>query len=161
VLLASIHFISPDRRLLMPTAKEILSHKGFSVHVVAASASVLDAVERMNQLRIGALVVMEEGQVQGMFTERDVLRRVMGEGRDPAKTPVGEVMTTDVICCQPSSDLDEISAIMKDRRVRHLPVCDDDGDLLGLISIGDVNAFHASHQEAQITYLNEYLYGRV
>jgi CBS domain-containing protein len=104
---------------------------------------------------------MDEGNMRGMFTERDVLRRVVGEGRDPASTTVAEVMTTDVICCGPSTDMDEISAIMKERRVRHLPVCDRDGDLLGMISIGDVNAQHATHQEATITYLNEYLYGRV
>ena len=96
-----------------------------------------------------------------MFTERDVLRRVIGENRDPATTAVGEVMTTEVVCCGPLTDVDEISCIMKDRRIRHLPVCDGDGDVLGMISMGDVNAVHASCQEAHITYLNEYLYGRV
>ena len=145
----------------MPTANDILNHKGFSVHVVKPSTTVLDAVERMNQLRVGAVVVMDEGQVKGMFTERDVLMRVVGASRDPASVKVGEVMTKDVICVSPDTDMDEISAIMKNKRVRHIPVCDQDGDLLGLISIGDVNAVHASHQEMTITYLNEYIYGRV
>jgi CBS domain-containing protein len=86
---------------------------------------------------------------------------VLGEKRDPAATSVGDVMTTDVICCGPQTDMDEISTIMKEQRVRHLPVCECDGDLLGMISIGDVNAMHATGQEATITYLNEYLYGRV
>jgi len=144
----------------MPTANDILGHKGFSVHVVKTSTTVLDAVERMNQLRVGAVVVMDDGEVKGMFTERDVLMRVVGEGREPASVKVGDVMTKDVICVTPDTDMDEISAIMKNRRIRHLPVCDDDGDLLGLISIGDVNAVHASHQEMTITYLNEYIYGR-
>ena len=145
----------------MATANDILAQKGFSVHVVPATSSVLDAVDRMNQLRVGAVVVMDEGHVQGMFTERDVLRRVMGEHLDPQTTLLSEVMTTEIICVRPDTDLDEISAIMQSKRVRHLPVCDDEGDMLGMISIGDVNAFHASKQEATITYLNEYLYGRV
>ena len=145
----------------MPSANDILGRKGFSVFVVPSTATVLDAVERMNQHRVGAVVVMDQGKMQGMFTERDVLRRVVGERRDPNTTEVGEVMTRDVICCGPNTDMDDISCIMKDKRVRHLPVCDHDGDVLGMISIGDVNALHATHQEATITYLNEYLYGRV
>src|SRR5438105_10700515 len=144
----------------MPTANDILGHKGFSVHVVKPSTTVFDAVERMNQLRVGAVVVMDEGQVKGMFTERDVLMRVVGQGLEPTTAKVGDVMTKDVIVCGPHTDMDEISAIMKNRRIRHLPICDDDGDLLGLISIGDVNAYHASNQEMTITYLNEYIYGR-
>ena len=145
----------------MATAYDILAQKGFSVHVVPASSTVLEAVDRMNQLRVGAVVVMDEGRVEGMFTERDVLRRVMGEHLSPTLTPVSEVMTKEIICIKPDTELDEISAIMQNKRVRHLPVCDDEGDMLGMISIGDVNAFHASKQEATITYLNEYLYGRV
>jgi CBS domain-containing protein len=145
----------------MPTANDILARKGFSVFVVPSTATVLEAVERMNQLRVGAVVVMDQGRMSGMFTERDVLRRVLGDHRSPSTTLVKDVMTTDVICCGPNTDVDEIGAIMKERRVRHLPVCDRDGDLLGMISIGDVNALHTTHQEATITYLSEYLYGRV
>jgi CBS domain-containing protein len=145
----------------MPTANDILSRKGFSIFTVPSTATVLDAVERMNQHRCGAVVIMDQGHLKGMFTERDVLRRVVGEHRSPMVTAVGEVMTHDIICCRPTTDMDEISFIMKDKRIRHLPVCDIDGDLLGMISIGDVNALHATHQEATISYLNEYLYGRV
>src|ERR1700722_15375689 len=144
----------------MPTANDILSQKGFSIHTVAPTATVLDAVERMNQLRVGAVVVMNQGDFVGMFTERDVLRRVVGQHRDPATTKVSEAMTTDIICCAPTADIDEISTIMKNRRIRHLPVRDKDGELLGLISIGDVNAIHASNQQAHLSYLNEYVYGR-
>jgi CBS domain-containing protein len=144
----------------MPTAYDMLAKKGFSVHFVPPHMSVLDAVERMNQLRLGAVVVMDEGRVLGMFTERDVLRRVVGERRDPSATPVEQVMTREVVFCGPDADADQISRIMKERRVRHLPVRDDGGDLLGLISIGDVNAIHASARDAQIEYLNEYFYGR-
>jgi CBS domain-containing protein len=145
----------------MATASDILALKGFSVFVIPPTASVLEAVERMNQHRCGAVVVMDQGYLSGMFTERDVLRRVVGERRDPASTQVASVMTEEVICCRPDTELDEISSIMQQKRVRHLPVCDRDGDLLGMISIGDVNAQHASYQQATISYLNDYVYGRV
>jgi CBS domain-containing protein len=89
-----------------------------------------------------------------------VLRRIVGEERDPSSVTVGEVMTSNVICVAPTTDIDEIGAIMQQRRIRHLPVCDQDHELVGMISIGDLNAFHSSHQEAHIHYLSEYIYGR-
>jgi CBS-domain-containing membrane protein len=70
-------------------------------------------------------------------------------------------MTEDIICVGPDTDLDDVSSIMKNRKIRHLPVCDDSGKVHGMISIGDVNAFHASNQEMQIRFLHEYIYGRV
>ena len=146
----------------MPTAHDILAHKGFSVFVVPAQSTVREAVDRMNQHKVGAVGVTDDGdgRLSGMFTERDVLRRVVGANRDPATTTVGEVMTAEVVCCGPMTDVDEIGCIMKERRIRHVPVCDDDGDVLGMISMGDINAVHASCQEAHISYLSEYLYGR-
>jgi CBS domain-containing protein len=144
----------------MPTVADIISRKGSTVHTTSPAATVLDATNKMNQHKLGALVVMNEGQVVGMFTERDVLRRVIGERRDPENTRVAEVMTGDVICCSPETDMDEVSQIMQQRRIRHVPVCDAMGDLRGLISIGDVNAYHVMNQEATIEYLNEYIYGR-
>ena len=124
-------------------------------------STVLEAIQKMNQHKIGALIVMQSGQVAGIFTERDVLRRVLGVERPPAQVTVAEVMTTDVICVQPDTDLDEVATIMKDKKVRHIPVCDDAGRLHGMVSIGDLNAYHATHQEAQIHFLSEYIYGRV
>jgi CBS domain-containing protein len=122
---------------------------------------VLEATVAMNNKKIGALVVKDaSGRVMGIFTERDVLRRVIAEEKAPRSVRVGDVMTRDVVCCPPEADIDEASRIMRDRRVRHLPVCDSDGTLLGVISIGDLNAYHASTQEAQIHFLNEYVYGR-
>lgn len=145
----------------MPTVSDVLSSKGMSrVHSIAPSASVLDAVEKMNQHKIASLLVMEEGQILGIFTERDVLQRVVGQLLRPAETPVGEVMTRDVVCIERHTDLDDVSTLMKERRIRHLPVCDG-GQVIGMISIGDVNAMHTSRQEATLHYLNEYIYGRV
>jgi len=144
----------------MPTVIDVILSKGATVHSISPTESVLDAVNKMNQFKIGCLMVMEQDQVVGIFTERDVLRRVIGEGKDVHSITVGEVMTSDVICCGPETDLDDVSAIMKTRRVRHIPVCGDDGKLHGVVSIGDVNAQYATNQEQTIHFLNEYIYGR-
>ena len=145
----------------MPVVQEILAGKGSQVHAVPAATTVLDATRLMNQHKIGAVVVMESGRVAGMFTERDVLSRVVAMEISPARARVGEVMTRDIVCCVPTDDIDDVSRIMRDRRIRHLPVVTPKGELLGLISIGDINAFHASSQESQIHLLKDYVYGRV
>jgi CBS domain-containing protein len=144
----------------MPTVQDVLRDKGGRVQTIPASRSVMEAINQMNQHKIGALVVVDEERIVGMFTERDVLRRVVPDARRPEEILVGEVMTRDVVCCASTADLDEVSTIMKERRIRHLPVCDDHEQLIGLISIGDVNAQHASHQQATIHYLSDYIYGR-
>ena len=145
----------------MPSVMDILADKGSDVYTILPSATVLEATHAMNDQKIGALVVKDrDGRVMGIFTERDVLRRVIAEEKSPRTVRVGEVMTRDVVCCPPETDIDEASRIMRDSRVRHLPVCDSDGAVLGLVSIGDLNAYHASSQEAQIHFLSEYVYGR-
>ena len=144
----------------MPTVRDVLASKINGVESTSPDATVLDAVHQMNEHKIGALVVMDEGKVVGMFTERDVLRRIVGDGRDPAATKVGQVMTSKVVCCEADADLDEVATLMKNRRIRHVPVCNGSGKLLGMVSIGDVNAVHTSTQEAHITFLSEYIYGR-
>src|SRR5213080_2921126 len=141
----------------MPTVADVLAVKGEQVHSVSPQTTVLDTIRKMNQHKIGAVLVMQGSQVVGIFTERDVLRRVIGEERNPAQVTVAEVMTEDVICVEPETDLDEVSNIMKQKKVRHIPVCGDDGKLHGMVSIGDLNAYHASNQEAQIHFLNEYI----
>src|SRR5688572_11640561 len=111
----------------MPAVQDILRNKGPVVHTISPTASVLDAVNKMNQHKIGALVVMDGDRAVGMFTERDVLRRVVGAPTRPESMKVGDVMTTEVICCGPEDELDSVSAIMKARRVRHIPVCEKGG----------------------------------
>ncbi len=145
----------------MVTVREILAKKGSEVLTIGKEATVLDAALLMNERRVGALVVAEEERIVGMFTERDVLRRVVGERRDPATTPVHEVMTVEVVCCTIETTLDEARGAMMNRRIRHLPVVDADNRLRGLISIGDLNAHQATSQEQTIHLLHEYLYGRV
>jgi CBS domain-containing protein len=145
----------------MTTVQQILSNKGSQVWTVGKRVTVQQAAILMNEHRIGALVVLDQNQVAGMFTERDVLRRVVGEYRDPAQTYVEDVMTADVVCGTPETTIDEARGAMKNRRIRHLPVVDCEGQLRGLISIGDLNAFQAATQEQTIHLLHEYLYGRV
>ncbi len=144
----------------MPSVYDVLRDKDGQVQTIEASLSALEAINRMNQYKIGALVVMDEERIVGMFTERDVLRRVVTDPRRPDEILVRDVMTSDVVCCAPDADLDEVGAIMKNRRIRHLPICNNQGRLVGLISIGDLNAHHASHQEATIHSLSDYIYGR-
>jgi CBS domain-containing protein len=144
----------------MANVQDLLAGKGFTVHTVSPCATVLEATQLMNDRRIGAVVVVEDGNVVGMFTERDVLRRVVGGHRDPNFTYVGEVMTKEVLAVPPDADLDEVSSVMKSRRIRHLPVVSPDGDLMGMVSLGDVNAFYAGNQSHQIEWLNEYVLGR-
>jgi CBS domain-containing protein len=145
----------------MPSVQDILSNKPAKVHSIAPDATALQAIHKMNEHGIGALVVTDGGgRVIGMFTERDVLRRVVAHERTPGEIRVGEVMTGEVVCCGPAEDADDVKTVMRNRRIRHLPVCDRDGNLLGLISIGDLNALDASNQEATIHFLNDYIYGR-
>jgi CBS domain-containing protein len=144
----------------MPTVQEILDVKGSQVHCVEPNITVLEATQRMNAQRIGALVVTDGGRVAGMFTERDVLRRIVAEQRDPAKVLVGDVMSTPVACCEPGMSIDDARGVMKNRRIRHLPVVSSSGELLGMISIGDLNAHEVNGQQTTIHMLHEYLYGR-
>jgi CBS domain-containing protein len=145
----------------MATVKDILAKKGPRVFSISPDATVLQAAHLMHEHRIGSLVVLDGEQLVGMFTERDVLRRVVREERRPASTRVEEVMTTEVACCMPQTPIGEARAAMKNRHIRHLPVVDDEGRLRGLVSIGDLNAFEAANQEQTIFLLNEYLHGRV
>jgi CBS domain-containing protein len=144
----------------MATVRDLLAKKGSHVWSISREATVLEAAQLMNEHKIGSLVVLDDDRVVGIFTERDVLRRVVGAQREPARTRVEEVMTTELVCCTPETTVDEARGAMMTRRIRHLPVVDGERRLLGLISIGDLNAHLASDQEYTIHLLHEYLYGR-
>jgi CBS domain-containing protein len=144
----------------MSTVRDILVTKGSHVQSIGPGASVLNAALLMNEHKIGSLIVMDGGRVVGIFSERDILERIVVSRRDSADTTVAEVMTTEVICCRPHTSLDEARGVMKNRRIRHMPVLDDDDKLCGLISIGDLNA-HAMHEhESTIYVMEQYIYGR-
>jgi CBS domain-containing protein len=143
----------------MATVREILLNKDPWVASIGPRASALEAAVAMNRHKVGSLMVMEGETVVGIITERDLLQRVLAEERDAAKTPVEDVMTTEILCCQPETTIEEARVVMKNRRVRHLPVFDD-GGLRGLISIGDLNAYEAHSQEVTIHLMTEYIHGR-
>ena len=144
----------------MTLIRDLLQRKGSDVWTIHPSATVFEAALMMKEQRIGALVVVHEEQVIGIFTERDLLRRVVAERRLPTETRVSEVMTADVVCCSPETEADEARGAMRDRRIRHLPVADEDGRLIGLISIGDLNAELQAAQEQTLFFLHEYINGR-
>ena len=129
--------------------------------VVDSKTSLADTIEIMQKNGVGAVLVSDQERLSGIFTERDVLCRVIADELSPAKVTLGEVMTTDVICVNPQTDINEAAAIMQQKKIRHLPVCTETGKIAGMISIGDLNAFHASNQEQTIHFLNDYIYGRV
>src|SRR4051794_35706611 len=110
----------------MAQVRELLAHKGTQVLTTGPAATVVEAALLMNEHKVGSLVVVEGDRVVGMFTERDVLRRVVGERRDPETPPVREVMSANVVCCTPDTSVDEARGVMRDRRIRHLPVADGD-----------------------------------
>jgi CBS domain-containing protein len=144
----------------MTMVRDILAKKGSHVWSLGPQATVLEAARFMAENRIGAVLVLDGERLVGMFSERDILQRVVAEGRDPSRSTVGEVMTTEVACCTPDTSIEEARGAMKNRRIRHLPVIDGNERLLGVISIGDLNAFQVAHQEQTIFLMSEYLYGR-
>lgn len=144
----------------MATVNDILARKGTRVLSIAPEATVLEGAQLMNEHGVGALVVIDADRVAGIFTERDILRRVVADRVDPSTAKVHEVMTREIVGCGLDTDLEEARSVFKNRRIRHLPVVDDNRHLLGLISIGDLNAFHADVQEHTIHLMHEYIYGR-
>jgi CBS domain-containing protein len=142
----------------MATVRDILSHKGGGVVSLVAAETVLDAARLMNERGIGGVVVTDDdGEMVGVFTERDILRRVVAEHRDPAATRLRDVMTTPVVTCRPETTLEQCGAVMTERRIRHIPVVGDEG-LQGIITSGDIMAFQVREQGETIAYLNSYMF---
>ncbi|ROR34980.1 CBS domain-containing protein [Inmirania thermothiophila] len=138
--------------------RRILEQKGGAVVGVDAQTTVREAVRRMNAERIGAVVVLDEGSVVGIFTERDVLARVVDAGRDPETTPVAEVMTASVATVSPDLTVGEAMLLVTERRFRHLPVLEE-GRLVGMVSAGDLMRWLVRDQAAEIQQLVAYISG--
>ena len=143
----------------MKSVAQVLKSKpGQSVESVAPSTSVFDAVKRMAQRNIGALLVLEEQKIAGIVTERDYARKVVLLGRSSKETPVRDIMSSPVMYVRPDQTNEECMALMTDNRVRHLPVVDQ-GKLIGLISIGDLVKDIISEQKFIIEQLEHYITG--
>lgn len=137
----------------------LLGDKGRQVYTTDQKSTVREAVRRMNEKGVGALLVVEEGRPAGIFTERDVLRRVVDEGRNPDTVHVAEVMTRDILTVEPATTVEEVMATMTASRIRHLPVLEN-GELVGMISIGDITRWISVNQEAHIQRMTDYITGR-
>lgn len=143
----------------MDTIKRILRDKGDAVFKVPPEATVRQAVETMTRRHVGAVLVCTGCECAGIFTERDLMNRVVLAGLDPATTRVRDVMTADVACVQPSTSANEAMAIMTERRCRHLPVVEN-GAIVGLVSIGDLVRLESENQQFEIRMLTDYIHGK-
>ena len=141
----------------MAAVRDILGKKGSVIIALPPGASVLEAARLMSEQSVGGVLVVEEGKLVGIFTERDVLRRVVAEQRDPATTALRGVMTASVITCTLGTSLEECRAVMTSKRIRHLPVVGADG-LCGVVSSGDVLAFQVAEQKGTIEDLHKYVF---
>jgi CBS domain-containing protein len=142
----------------MKTIKQVLVKKGSEIYNIAPSASVIEAVKMMAQKKVGALLVLEDGKLKGIISEQDYTRKVILSDLDAGKMAVQDIMTRQVVITWPDQPIQEVMAIMTDKRIRHLPVIAD-GKLVGLISIGDLVKEVISEQQFMIEQLVHYIQG--
>lgn len=140
----------------MRTVQQLLATKTVQIFSVTASSSVLDALHVMMEKNISALLITNEQQLLGIFTERDYARKIILHGKSSADTPIRDVMTADPITIQPSDSIEMCMQIMTDKHIRHLPVMQNE-ELLGMVSIGDVVKFIIADQKQTISQLESYI----
>jgi len=141
----------------MKTINEILQSKPYGVLSISPEASVLDALKLMADKEVGALVVLEDEGLAGIFSERDYARKVTLHGKSSKDTSVREIMTSKVVYVRPEQSVEECMALMTDKRIRHLPVLQDNR-VIGVISIGDVVKEVISEQRFVIEQLEQYIH---
>lgn len=144
--------------MLHEPIRKVLDDKGRHVVNLSSGGTVAAAVELMNERQIGAVLVIDDGRLAGIFTERDILTRVVAAQLDPTTTPVADVMTTALVTISPLATVKNALAVMSRERCRHLPVVDDTG-LQGLVSIGDLTKRVVSIQSERIDDLVSYISG--
>jgi len=142
----------------MTTVNQLLLIKGAEVHSIAPDASVYEALALMAEKNVGAVLVMEAGCLVGILSERDYARKVILYGRASRDTPVREIMTKRVVCVRPGQTAEQCMALMTEKRVRHLPVVNENR-VVGVISIGDVVKSIISEQKFVIEQLENYITG--
>ena len=140
------------------TIATLLEQKGRSVHQVALGVTVAEAVRSMNEHKVGSVLVMDGERIAGIFTERDVLRRVVGGQLDPAKTPLAAVMSANVLTVGPELTVQQAMDIFTEKRCRHLPVMQN-GKVAGMISIGDVSRWVSNLHRSEAETLRQYISG--
>lgn len=142
----------------MTTVKHVLDKKGRRVHSIRPDAFVFDAIKMMAEKNVGSLVVLEDGQLAGIITERIYAREIALKGRTSSQTLVRDIMSTNVICVRPEQSVEECMAVMTKKTVRHLPVVEN-GKIVGIVSIGDMVNSIIKDQEFIIDQLEHYIQG--
>jgi CBS domain-containing protein len=142
----------------MSTVRDIIRKKGSEIWSIAPDASVYDALQMMAEKKVGALLVMTDGQVNGILSERDCIRKVDLQGRTTRATKVSDIMTSEVISVKVTEELEECMAAMIEKNIRHLPVYDGE-QLLGLISVRDVLKEVVEVQKSLISQLERFITG--
>ena len=142
----------------MTTIAQLLNAKGDQIWSVEPKATIFEALEIMSEKEIGALLVMEDGKLTGIFSERDYARKVILKGKSSKETPVGELMTKKVFYIDSQKTLNDCMAMMTAKRIRHVPVIEDN-QVMGIVTIGDVVNQIISEQEVTINHLENYITG--
>jgi CBS domain-containing protein len=140
----------------MKTVKQLVDEKPHKLLSIAPSMSVFEALQKMAEFDVGALVILDEGRLVGIFSERDYARKLILHGKSSKETRVEEIMTTRVVCIGPDRSAEECMALMTDKRVRHLPVLEDK-KVVAVISIGDVVREMIEDQKHTIEQLEQYI----
>ncbi|MBL7702830.1 MAG: CBS domain-containing protein [Ferruginibacter sp.] len=143
----------------MATVKNILDTKGKEIFTITPGTTVYHALELMVEKNVSALLVMENDQLAGIFTERDYARKVVLKGKSSKETAIGDIMTSRLITVSSASSIDECMELMTGKYIRHLPVVDE-GKLSGIISIGDVVRTIIQEQKAIIGHMEQYIAGQ-
>lgn len=143
----------------MTRVADILAAKGDDVLTIASDATVFDAISLMSERGVGSVLVADGDDIRGILTERDYLRKIALQGKSSRKTPVSDIMSTNLVVATPDQEVADAMAVMTEARIRHLPVMDD-GRLAGLVSIGDCVKRISKDRKAQVRMLNEYISDR-
>jgi CBS domain-containing protein len=142
----------------MTTVRQLLDEKGHDVWTVGPDDTVYEALKLMADRNLGGVLVVEDGEPVGIFTERDYARNVYLKGKSSPNTPISDVMVTNLVCADPDQTVEESMAVMTDRRIRHLPVIEN-GKLVGIVSIGDLVKAIIAKQQFMIEQLVHYIHG--
>jgi len=145
--------------LKTPLRTVLANKSGGPTHSVSPAMTVAAAVEVLNANKVGSVLVMDGQRLVGIFTERDVLRRVVGARKDPEKTRVADVMTRELAVMKPGSTVEDAMSVISEKRIRHLPVVED-GKVVGVISQGDINHWLIRNREVEVNHLVDYITGK-
>ena len=144
----------------MRRVKRILEAKGYDIWHIEPAASVYEAIHLLAEKQIGALLVMENDQLVGIFSERDYARQIILMNRSSETTKVQDIMTKEVLRVQPNDEIEDCMSLMTEKRIRHLPVVEDE-KVIGMISIGDLVRAVIAEQQSTINNLEKYISGQI